>query len=119
MEDLPEDESKGTNTVQNVRLRTPVTPKQGTPSRVPQSVGRGTTVTGEATPAKSEGGPTIDEVEVPKAVKESSSIQRAKHIKRLYKDRIESKWKELLTRKDLEKGKAVARTPGLERFEAG
>jgi Fanconi-associated nuclease 1 len=49
----------------------------------------------------------------------SVNIRRARHMKNLYKAKIEPKWKVLLARKDEGKGKAAERSPGLERFEAG
>ncbi|KAF7778490.1 hypothetical protein Agabi119p4_2835 [Agaricus bisporus var. burnettii] len=49
----------------------------------------------------------------------SLNIRRARHMKNLYRAKIEPKWRVLLVRKEQEKGKAVERSPGLERFEAG
>jgi len=77
---------------------------------------------GFRTPATPEKGATP--VEIPNDGEEfegrvSKSIQGARHVTTLYKERIERKWKTLLVRKNTGKGKTAMRASGLERFEAG
>lgn len=126
MENLPEDASKPSSAAPGSRLKTPATPVKGhhTPFETPRTKGSGVKASSAPTPIQKveEQEPALgaaDAVVVSEEVKESLSIQRAKHIKKLFKERIQPKWKALLARKDQEKGKAAARTPGLERFEAG
>ncbi|KXN91395.1 hypothetical protein AN958_00657 [Leucoagaricus sp. SymC.cos] len=119
MENIPEDVSKAAGANGDTRFKTPMTPVKVpiTPLKTQR------TVDTVASTSK------VEEVETPitlpfqnDRVEEepgTTSQQRAKHVKRLFKERIYPKWKELLVRKEQEKGKAVIRTPGLERFEAG
>ncbi|KAF5358415.1 hypothetical protein D9756_001293 [Leucocoprinus leucothites] len=119
MENPPEDGSNSTGPAPETRLKTPATPAKepATPLRTPQT-GKVT-----ATPKTEDGEPALplqaatEEPEV--EGRASQTVQRARHATKLYKERIEAKWKLLLARKDLEKGKTVMRAPGLERFEAG
>lgn len=95
MENLPGDMTKSDNLASEKGFRTPATPEKG------------------ATP-----------VEIPNDGEEfegrvSKSIQGARHVTTLYKECIERKWKALLVRKNMGKGKAAMRASGLERFEAG
>jgi len=95
MENLPGDMTKSDNLVSEMGSKIPVIPEKG------------------ATP-----------VEIPNNDEEfegwvSKSIQGARYVTTLYKERIERKWKALLARKNTGKEKTAMRAPGLERFEAG
>lgn len=110
MDNLPEDPTA------DLRCKTPMLLVNGptTPLRTPQTKQVASTsklVKGETT--------LLFQAEEEERGRESQSVQRARHIKKLFKEQIEPKWKALLARKDQEKGKTVVRSPGLERFEAG
>jgi Fanconi-associated nuclease 1 len=120
MENPPEDASKTTTDSTPVaRFKTPMTPAKGftTPLSTPQTDVGALTPKMEDTPSKIIL-PCVDE-DLEFQGKMTESKQRAKHATKLYKERIEAKWKGLLMRKDLEKGKEVMRPAALERFEAG
>jgi len=95
MENLSGDMTKSDNLASEMGFKTPVAPEKGAaPVEIPNN--------GE----EFEG-------------RVSKSIQGARHVITLYKERVEWKWKVLLARKNTGKGKTAMRAPGLERFEAG
>lgn len=121
MENPPEDAFRAMSIPAEVKLSTLATPTKNCNDLLKTPQAGSSSKNGELI-VKAEANRSdlpLDGAEASEEIRVSLSIQRARHIKKLYQERIEPKWKELLARKDQEKGKVAVRTPGLERFEAG
>ncbi|KAF9447872.1 hypothetical protein P691DRAFT_705955 [Macrolepiota fuliginosa MF-IS2] len=119
MENPPEDVSRAPGVSPRAGSKAPTTPSKNRfiPSKTPQT--KETPTLGQKVEENELASPAPGVVEVNEDAKQPVSIQRARYAKKLFVERIQPKWRELVVRKDKEKGKAAVRTPGIERFEAG